>query len=269
MPRPASKRKHLFSFCSYQGFFGEIRQLNQCIYIEHSRGLSPNLTPYPSASMAVPGLDPGLDAGSSRPATSSAIGGSPSSADAASVSAGGGAGRARGGASGAGRARGGRRSLRARSAKPVIAVERRHEPDERPDGLQVAALDRSVGKPQRLGKPRDLHVHITLRRVQPPLGDRPIDLAPDRRGADLRRLGDLPATIPRRDKVEKVLPPRDPLVPSRPALGSNCGALRGRFGVPGHGQSPTPVKAGEQGGIITTLLIFSKQFVRKALRKRR
>ncbi len=39
MPRPASKRKLLFSFCSGQRFWGGIRQLNQCI-TEEQRGLA-------------------------------------------------------------------------------------------------------------------------------------------------------------------------------------------------------------------------------------
>jgi hypothetical protein len=60
----------------------------------------------------------------------------------------------------------------------VIAVERSDEPPERTDRLQVALLDRTVGDPQRLIEPRDLQMRVTLGRVEPPLGDRAVDLAP-------------------------------------------------------------------------------------------
>src|SRR5271166_2290905 len=77
-------------------------------------------------------------------------------------------------------------------------------------------------------------MHVAIRRVEPPLGDRPVDRALDRRDAHLRRVGDLPEAIARRQKVEIVLALRDPRRDPRPALGSNAARLRLGCGFAGH-----------------------------------
>ncbi len=119
----------------------------------------------------------------------------------------------------------------------MIAVERRNDPQIGRDRLQFAKLDRSLGEPQRLHEPRDLHLGETLRRVEPPFSERSIDFTPDRRGAGLHNFCDLAAAVACRHQVEIALTPRNPALAPRAAFGSKVKRRGQRCGISGHGLS--------------------------------
>ena len=77
----------------------------------------------------------------------------------------------------------------------MIAVERGHDSQIGRDRLEFAKLDRGLGEPQRLHQPRHLHLGETLGRVEPPVGERPVDFAPHRRSAGLHHFCDLAQAV--------------------------------------------------------------------------
>ena len=111
----------------------------------------------------------------------------------------------------------------------MIAVERRDDPQIGRNRLHLAQLDSGLGEPQRLHEPRDLHPGEALGRVEPPLGERPVDFAAHRGGAGLHHFCDLAQGIARHHQIEAAFPPLEPVFAPRPHFGSSPGGL-------GHGR---------------------------------
>ena len=80
---------------------------------------------------------------------------------------------------------------------------------------------------KRLRQARDLQGGVALGRVERPFGERLVDFAPDRGGADLHRGRDLPVGIAGGDEVQKGLPALDALRPARLRRGPRLSAERG------------------------------------------
>ena len=58
----------------------------------------------------------------------------------------------------------------------MIAVKRRHDPQIGRDRFQFAKLDRRLGQPQGLREPGDLQLGETLWRIEPPFGERSMQM---------------------------------------------------------------------------------------------
>ena len=107
----------------------------------------------------------------------------------------------------------------------MIAVERGDEFQVRRERPHVAPLELEVGLAKRLRQARDLQNGVALGRVEGPLGERLVDLAPDRGEADLERGRALPVGVTGGEEVQTGLPVLDPPCPPRLRLGPRLGAL--------------------------------------------
>jgi hypothetical protein len=73
----------------------------------------------------------------------------------------------------------------------MITVERGDELHERSDRLHFAAIDHCIREAQRFGEAGDLQMGVAVGRIEPPLRERAVDLAPDLEDVDLAPVGDL------------------------------------------------------------------------------
>ncbi len=119
-----------------------------------------------------------------------------------------------------------------KTTQPMIAIEMFNNLYECLDGFQVAALDRDVGKAQRLGEPCDLQMDVSLRRVEPARRDDRVDFALDRPNADLASLRDLLGAEAGGEQVERGPAKRGLRAPAGACGGSRPGACG--LGVFGH-----------------------------------
>ena len=132
-----------------------------------------------------------------------------SSGGAAWLSASGGRGRHEGLGKGGGRSKRGNERERL-ALEPVVTVERGDKPDHRRDRPQFPPVDCRVGKPQRLGQPRDLKMDIALRRIEAALVKDAVDFTPDRANVHLSHLRDLLHCPARGNRLERDLRQRRP-----------------------------------------------------------
>ena len=108
-----------------------------------------------------------------------------------------------------------RRVERRGPGEAVVAIELGDNFYEMEDGLHVAFLQGHVRAAKRLVEPRDLQPGVILLRVEPPVGERLRDRAPDRGHAHARRLGDLRDAVAGHQEVELGFAPLDAARPPR------------------------------------------------------